>query len=243
MEIGTNGPVQIAVPSGEFPGYWYDGVSQGSPNNTITPGTGLAGAFVYSTLTTPNPLDPTSTKGAHVACTIWDQYGYCQEAFEFAQVNVDGGAGLDASPEASVPRVTVPFDASMYTGITFWTLAGPTASGQALKVLFPDIDTDPRGGICGPVAGSPQYTGDAGACYDSWGQTLMAAMLSSTAWMQVTVSFATLGGGNFGYEGLTGGVVPSKLFGVTFQVSGPTVMDAAAPVVADYWVDDIYFTK
>jgi hypothetical protein len=243
MEIGTNGPVQIAVPMGEFPGYWYDGVSQGSTSNTITPGSGLTGGFTYSPLgTLTNAADPTSTKAAHVACAIHDLYGYCQEAFEFAQVNLDAGA--DANPDAAVPRVTVPFDASAYTGITFWAMAGSTGVGQQLKVLFPDIDTDPRGGRCGPVAGSPQYTGDSGACYDSWGQSLTSAQLSST-WTQVTVPFATLVGGNFGFEGNSGMVDPANLFGVTFQVGGPNpaMVEAGTTIVADYWVDDVYFTK
>ena len=66
--------MQIAVPSGEFPGYWYDGVSQDA-RNSITPGTGITGGFTYSPLALANPALPTSTKAAHVACAIWDQFG------------------------------------------------------------------------------------------------------------------------------------------------------------------------
>ena len=230
----TNGPIELTgLPTGEFAGYWYNGVGPTDPRNTITP---PANAFTYSPLPAPHTTMTgiTSAHGAHVACAIWPQYGYCQQAFEFAQVNsADAGASDSGGP---TPRTTVAFDASGYTGITFWIMAGSNMSTTGVRVLFPDVDSDPRGNRCG--------VGDAGGCYDSWSYEIPASMVTST-WTQVTVAYAPMNGQlttqNFGYEAAN--FDPTKVYGITFQVSGPSIMDASAAVNADFWIDDIYFTK
>ncbi len=228
----TNGPIELTgLPTGEYPGYWYDGVSSSDPRNTVTPPNNM---YTYSVLPAPHTTmtGVTSAHGAHVACPIWDQYGFCQQAFEFAQVNVDA-----AAPEGgATPRVTAAFDISQYNGITFWVMAGPKMDATAkIRVLFPDIDSDPRGNRCG---------GDAGQCYDSWSYVIPSAMVTSS-WTQVSVAYApadgVLAAQSFGFEAPH--FDPAHVYGIGFQVSGPSVMDASAAVNADYWIDDIYFTK
>ncbi|MDP8999157.1 MAG: hypothetical protein M3O46_03500 [Myxococcota bacterium] len=275
----ANGPIKLMpFPAGEYPGYWYDGMSNGDTRNTITPATTTYG---YSMLPMSHMTMTgiTSTRGAHVACTLWDTYGYCQEAFEFAQVNsgVDAGtviplldAGLDgtlpdagtlldgslldaardaasdatssvsdAAAEAAAgdasaaitPRTTVPFDVSPYTGVTFWAMTGGDAGTTNVIVGFPNVDTDPRGGRCLEDGG--------GKCYDNFARTVMF----TGTWTKVTVPFGVLAQAGWGHAAPTMMFDATKVYGITFQVSGPQVADAGAPVNADIWIDDIYFTK
>ena len=231
----TNGPIELTgLPTGDYPGYWYDGVSSGDARNTVSP---PSNDYTYSLLPAPHTTmtGVMSAHGAHVACAIWDKYGFCQEAFEFAQANSADAAVSDSG--GPTPRTTAAFDISAYTGITFWAMAGSTMSTTAqLRVLFPDIDSDPRGGRCA--------VGDAGACYDSWSYVLPATMLTSS-WQQVTVKYAPMNGvlttQTFGYEAAN--FDPAHVYGVGFQVSGPNAADAGAAVNADFWIDDIYFAK
>lgn len=223
----TSGPIELTgYPTGESPGYWYDGVGPTDPRNTLTP---PANAFAYSLLPAPHTTMPnvTSTHGAHVACALWPQYAYCQEALEFAQAPSDAGGSA---------TVGVSYDISAYTGITFWVMAGANMTPGGVRVLFPDINSDPRGGHCA--------VGDAGACYDSWSYEIPATMVT-TSWQQVTVTYAPMNGQlgvqNFGYEAAN--FDTKHVYGITFQVSGPSVMDASAAINADYWIDDIYFAK
>jgi hypothetical protein len=240
MEGTGNGPIKLKVTDtlpGSLPGYWFDGVSLtqadggiGAPN-TLTPR-----PFTFTMLPMPHTTysGTMSTSGAHVACSIGDQYGFCQEAFEFAQIPAsDAGAASDAADAAPIPRITQQFDISQYKQVTFWTMAGASAGTQSLKVLFPDVNSDPRGGICG--------VGDAGQCYDSWSYPVPGTMLT-TSWSQVTINLGTdLVAQNFGHEAAA--YDPHHAYGIGFQVGGPNTADSGMIVRADYWIDDIYFVK
>jgi len=114
-----------------------------------------------------------------------------------------------------------PYDASKYTGITFWGRvdAGTTS---VLRIAFPDKDTFPDGGICQTNVTGPTQ------CFDHYGtrKTL------GTTWQKYTVSFKEITQDGWGLQGSS--FDPSSLYEVLFQI----------PVNATFsiWIDDVAFT-
>ncbi len=209
MESGDDGPVDYPAPAGDSRGGWFDYESTGSTANTIAPS-----PFAYATLTSPHATMPgvSSTRAAHVKCSIADQYGVCQMGLSFASAPVDGGTQ------------TAPVDLSAYGGITFW--ARSDAASTAL-VMFPDVDTIPAGGRCGT------------ACYDHFEApvTLTADWKQYTVHFASLhpdgAPFA------FGYVPPSGAFDPTQVYQIIFSVNGPSSSGAPA-VDADVWVDDVY---
>ena len=113
------------------------------------------------------------------------------------------------------------YNASAYKGISFWAKVGATAS-PAVKVSFPDKDTDPAGGTCSTAAGAP-----ANGCYDHWGKHLNLP----TTWTKITIRYTDLS------QDLWGNLVsqfdPSTLFRIQWEIP--------AGATFDIWVDDISF--
>jgi alpha-L-arabinofuranosidase len=138
MEMTDSGPIQLDTSAvGQAPGAWFSGISTGSTTNAMAPE-----PFAFTALAASHETMTgiTSTRAAHLTCSIADQYGYCQEGFTL--VNPEG-----------------PFDASKYDGIVFW---GMSPQGNTIKVQFPNDDTVPTGGKCG------QTDAAADQCWDSF---------------------------------------------------------------------------
>jgi len=115
-----------------------------------------------------------------------------------------------------------PYNASKYTGITFWAKVDPGTS-SVVRFAFPDKDTQPDGNICqtGISSGST-------ACYDHYGQRVTL----STTWTKYTLSFGSLSQEGWGHAGTA--FDPASLYEVLFQI----------PVNATFgvWIDDVAFT-
>lgn len=154
-----------------------------------------------------------------------------------AASSTDGGASADAG--LPVCKVTVPFDISQYKGVAFWAKAGDLgdAGSVALKVIFPDPDTDPRGGICNSTAAGAGGPTDLSQCYDSYAETVAV----SGQWTQYQVLFKDLSLGTFGW------VTPNafneqQVYGIDFQLQDND--PAGSPTENfDFWIDDLYFIK
>jgi hypothetical protein len=93
-----------------------------------------------------------------------------------------------------------PYDASMFTGFTFWAKAA-TGTAATLRVMVPDRNTDPAGGLCT-------------ACNDHCGVNVT---LTAT-WQPYTISFATMHQLNFGMP-TEAAPVTSALYSIQFQFS------------------------
>lgn len=240
MEGTGNGPNSLpTVPTGESRGYWYNTASTGAP---IVPN-----PFTYTTLAASHMTvaGVTSTKAAYTGCTLSTQYAYCVEGVDFFQAPVDSGLPADAGPEATVPQVTVASDISAYTGLTFWAMSGVDGGTVSVHTLFPDTDTDPRGGKCGlptGAAGAVNY-----ACSDDFQHT----DTFGATWTQVSISLAGCATGAvscdltqraFGTVPAGTFFNPAQVYGVKWQSDGAQTVDAA-PVVTGYFVDDVYFTE
>jgi hypothetical protein len=114
-----------------------------------------------------------------------------------------------------------PYNASAYTGISFWAkIDGGTSSG--LRVAFPDKDTQPDGGLCQPNGGGPTQ------CWDHYGKRIAL----TTTWTKYTVPFSSLSQDGWGRLGTA--FDPSTLYEVQFEI----------PVDGKFgiWIDDVAFT-
>ena len=148
-----------------------------------------------------------------------------------------GGDSGDAAPP--IPKVTVPFDISQYKGITFWgKTTGADAAGLDVKVLFPDTDTDPRGGVCNSAAAGAAGPTDTMQCFNSYAEHVTF----TGDWQQFTVMYTDLMiDPLFGYQNpqpWSG----TNVYGIYWQAQDNNVPDSG-PLPMDFWVDDVYFIQ
>jgi hypothetical protein len=253
METTTHGPILlttgIALPMTQ--GYWYNsGASYpgdgGVPKDTSNP---PQMAFVFTPVpSATNTLNcKPSTYAARQSCSLSGLYDTCGVGFEFAQLpDVDAGAPPDPSPDAAnVPRYTVPFDISRYKAVTFWgmtTTPDPDTEVLAVKMSFPDTDTDPRGEVCNGGGGNTSK------CYNSYAANLKF----TTSWQQFTVQLDNGDGGahpiggiaidpTWGYQGAQW--LPTQVYGINWQAQRNTNPEDGPPLMTDIWIDDVYFVQ
>jgi hypothetical protein len=248
METTPHGPIQFAtgIVAPLTPGYWYNsgasyGGDAGVPSDTSNP---PQMAYVFSALPSPTTTlnCKASTHAARQSCTLSGLYDTCGVGFEFAQVpDVDGGADpADAGPGS--PKYTVPFDISRFKAVTFWgmtTTPDPDSEVLAVKMSFPDTDTDPRGDICNGGGGNTSK------CYNSYA----ANFKFTTTWQQFTVTLdagASAAGGiaidpTWGYQGAQW--IPTQVYGINWQAQRNTNPGDGPPLMTDIWVDDVYFVE
>ena len=151
----------------------------------------------------------------------------------------DAGDSGDAGPP--IPKVTVPFDISQYKGITFWAKAAVTgdAGALALKVQFPDTDTDPRGGVCNSGAAGAAGPQDVSACYNNY--AIQMEMVADT-WQQFTVLYKDLViSQDYGYQ-MPGPWDGKKVYGIQWQAQRNDDANGIAEI-QDFWIDDVYFIE
>ncbi|MGD0678957.1 MAG: carbohydrate binding domain-containing protein [Polyangiaceae bacterium] len=109
------------------------------------------------------------------------------------------------------------FDASIYTGISFWAKVGP-GSTKAVRLKVPDVNTDPDGKVCKE-------------CFNDFG----ADLTLTTEWKKYTIPFAAMKQMKDWGDPNPAAINKSKLYGVQFQVN-----DSGADY--DLWVDELQFT-
>jgi endoglucanase len=110
-----------------------------------------------------------------------------------------------------------PYDASQYTGISFWAKVGP-GSTKTVRLKVPDVNTDPDGKVCKE-------------CFNDFG----ADLTLTDQWKKYTIPFAAMKQMKDWGDPTPAAVNKSKLYGVQFQVN-----DSGANY--DIWVDDLQFT-
>jgi hypothetical protein len=131
------------------------------------------------------------------------------------------GSGFTANGSTISLGLGAPYDASKYTGITFW--AKNDAGSTYARVQFPDKDTDVDAGLCkmsGPAADM---------CYDHYGYRISF----DPGWNKYRVLFKDLTQDGWGHKGTA--FDPSTLFEIIFQF----------PANATYavWIDNLAFMK
>jgi hypothetical protein len=161
--------------------------------STITPTAG-------STFVPATPGNGTSTRAAHFngmlsgATTVW------------------AGMGMDFLAPKGL------YNASKYTGISFFAKKGSTTANGAVRVKVPDRNTDPTGAICT-------------SCSNDFGVDLTL----TTTWTKYTVPFSTMTQQAGWGAPRPAKIDPTGVVAVQFQV-GTTGQ------LYDIWVDDVTFT-
>ena len=179
-------------------GYWYT-FNDGTTTGTQTPPPDLEGTGEEPfTMTALEPARAQSTYAARSWGAGFETWG--------------AGFGFDLnSPDGAKAA----YDASAYTGITFWAKLG-AGSGTAASVMISDPGTDPTGGACSDKC-------------DKWKMDLAV----TEEWQQFTIPFAALKQGGWGDPAGTDEIDASKLYSIQFQV-------AQAPKF-DLYIDDLGF--
>lgn len=262
METTTHGPIELTgIHLPESPGYWFNFGGSAVGDTLSPPYQKFAFAPLPTATTTLN--GKASHHAAYELCALNGQYDVCGVGFEFAQVPIaDGGgagdAALDASDaadaetldagqdagEAGVPMMTVPFDISKYKGIVFWGMTTGADAGGAdagtldIKVLFPDTDTDPRGGVCNSAAAGASGPTDTSECYNSYANKVVF----TDHWQEFTVMFDQLKiDPTFGFQH-PGAWTGKNVYGINWQGQDNNKPDSGT-VTMDLWVDDVYFIQ
>ncbi|AUX24497.1 hypothetical protein SOCEGT47_050350 [Sorangium cellulosum] len=194
MEDDNNG----ILAEGNRVGYWYtfndgtEGAEQMPPPDPE--GTGEE----PFTMTALEPVRGASTMAARSWGSGFETWG---AAFGF-DLN---------SPEGT----KIAYDASAYTGVTFWAKIGP-GSATSAQVMISDRSTVPEGGVCSDQC-------------DNWQKQITL----TEAWQQFTIPFADLKQGGWGDPAATDQIDTTKLYSISFQFG--TVPEF------DLYIDDIGF--
>ncbi|WP_437567160.1 hypothetical protein [Sorangium sp. So ce542] len=163
------------------------------------------------------PPDPSGTGETPFAMTALEpargQSKYAARSWGEGFTGWGIGFGFDLKSEDGDKT---PYDASAYTGITFWAKVGPGASTTA-SVLISDPGTDAVGGVCTDEC-------------DAWQKSLAGI---SEEWQQFTIPFADLKQGGWGTPAGTTEIDATKLYSIQFQVGMAESFDI--------YIDDLAF--
>jgi endoglucanase len=108
------------------------------------------------------------------------------------------------------------FDASSFTGISFYAKAAP-GSVKTIRLKVPDVSTDPDGKVCTE-------------CFNDFG----ADLTLTDQWKQYRIPFSDMAQMEGWGAPHPKGIDRSKLYAVQFQVNSPGAE-------YDIWVDDVAF--
>ncbi|HVY25811.1 MAG TPA: hypothetical protein VHB79_04640 [Polyangiaceae bacterium] len=120
---------------------------------------------------------------------------------------------------------TPPYDASPYSGISFWAKVG-AGSTKLVRIRFVSGDSDPRGGKCQPPSANPPHDQ---LCFNHY----FAELTLSTAWKLYTVAFADFS------QGVDGKLSPqidlAEMYGLELLFAGGAGFEL--------WLDDLSFIR
>jgi hypothetical protein len=173
-------------------GFWYT-YNDKTPGSMQTPEAGSA--FTMVALAKPRTG---SMFAANMTGSGFNVYG--------------AGMGFDLN---AVSMKKSAYDASMFTGISFYAMAGAGGT-QSVRINVLDKNTAPEGGVCTK-------------CDDHFGTNITL----TEEWQQFTLKFNELKQQNFGDP--QPAVTPSALYAIQIQVG--------TKVTFDVWIDDVAFVK
>jgi hypothetical protein len=175
-------------------GFWY---VAGDPT------VGATMTKIADIVATLAPARGTSTSSVHFAASGYTTWG--------------ATVGLSFADKAGNLGKRAPYDAGNSVGISFW-VRGSITDNQKLHVLFPIVDTDPTGKLCG---GTNQ-----GQCLDHFTTTVPV----TSQWQQVSIYFSALHQSGWGAPATSASFDQAQMLGLEFT---------ALTYNADLWIDDL----
>jgi hypothetical protein len=219
--------ISLEVPAGESPGSYYtyeDAYSDSTGTMTLIESTGqLKDQAVTPPITN---ADGTTIQGE--LCVNGRVTEYAGLGLSFAY-----GHAADASPESGVSS-PVPFDASKYSGASFYIKTVGDDAGEPPSIHFSIPDTQTADPAAWPAAACDF---DGGVCDDDFGTDV--TITANNTWTKVTAPFLQLGQQGFGTS-FPNGILSNRLIGMKWQVNGAGQEASITPFT--FCISDIYFT-
>ncbi|HSY24144.1 MAG TPA: hypothetical protein VK841_18585 [Polyangiaceae bacterium] len=219
--------LELTVPAGETPGSYYtyeDNKSDDMGTMTLVESTGQLKDVPVSPAIAN--ADGTTIQGELCVSGRVTEYGGLGLSLAY-------GHGPDASPDSGLSSA-VPFDASQYSGASFYIMTVGDDAGAPPTVHFSIPDTQTADPAAWPAAACDF---DGGICDDDFGKD--ATPPANNVWTKVTASFSALSQQNFGTQ-FPNGILSNQLIGMKWQVNGDG--SDASIVPFQFCISDIYFT-
>jgi len=218
--------LELTVPAGESPGsyYTYDDTESDSMGNMT---------YVVSTgQLKDTPVTPAITNSD--GTTIQGEICLKGGATEYVGLGLSlaYGHAPDASPESGLSSA-VPFDASKYSGASFYIMTLGDDAGTPPSVHFNIPDTQTADKAAWPAAACNV---DGGICDDDFGTD--ATPQANNVWTKIVAPFSQLNQQHFGTQFTQ--IASNQLIGMKWQVNGNG--EEASLVEFTFCISDIYFT-
>jgi hypothetical protein len=180
------------------------------------------GFYMYNDMTGTQMPPPGALPPARMESRCGGMFALCMKGNGFTTWGAGMGTDLGmTSTDGMMTKTT--YDASMYTGISFWAKAN-MGSALALRVSLKDANTAPEGGNCDETMDS-----GAEACNDDWGKNITL----TTSWAPYTMLYSEL------RQSMWGKQFPSfnsaAVYAVQFQVNKGLDFDIC--------IDDLAFVR
>jgi hypothetical protein len=119
---------------------------------------------------------------------------------------------------------TTTTDLTSYSGVRFWIKRNGASTASMLKLGFPDVNTDAKGGVCDDSAEETK-------CANDYKKMIY---LPDESWTEFTVAFSELTQDTtWGLQ--TDAFAQDQVFGMKFQVDGTE----SNPAVFDFCIDNL----
>jgi hypothetical protein len=219
--------VSLQVPAGQTPGSYY-AYSDYPVSNNLAMMSFVTGTSQLADIPVSPPI--TNVDGSQIVGELC--FGGSVVNYAGLGMSLAYGNPPDATPESGLSS-PVPFDASHYSGVTFYILADPS-DGPSPSIRFSIPDTQTADPAADPTAACSLV--DSGGCDDDFGADVT---VTPGSWTKVSLKWADLGQVGFGMA-FTTGIKRDQLIGMKWQVNGSGV--EASSESFKFCISDIYFT-
>ena len=218
--------IELPVPAGETPGSYYtyeDALSDSTGTMTLVESTGQLKDLPVSPAITNK--DGTTIQGELCVSGRVTEYGGLGLSLAY-------GHGPDASADSGLSSA-VPFDASQFSGASFYIMTIGDDAGTPPTVHFSIPDTQTADPEAWPAAACNV---DGGKCDDDFGTD--ATPQANNVWTPILAPFSQLSQQHFGSA--FDAILSNQLIGMKWQVNGNGADASITPF--QFCISDIYFT-
>jgi hypothetical protein len=226
--VGT--AVQLQVPAGETPGSYYTYSDQSA---LVSNNLGMMSLVTGTSQLVDAPVSPavSNADGSQIVGEIC--FGGRVVGYAGLGMSLAYGNPPDATPESGL-STPVPFDASHFSGVSFYIFVSASDATPLPTIHFgvPDSQTADRSAL--PTSDCAVL--DGGMCDDDFGSDVR---FTPGQWTKVAFTWDELSQQGFGIPAPTA-IKTNQLIGMKWQANGSGA-DAAADVF-NLCISDIYFT-